>query len=51
MPAWIIYLIGVFILGVAHSLLEQSLPTWLFITVACAYLIALSWIAKRFGRR
>ncbi len=51
MPAWILYVIGVFVLGLAYPALKQSLSGPALIALVVAYLLALSWVAGRFGKK
>ena len=44
-----IYLIGVIILGLAYYPLKESLTGPVFLGVAVTYLLALRFLAKRFG--
>lgn len=46
-----IYLIGVILLGVAYQPLKTALPSGaLLLVVAIIYLLAVSFIAERFGK-
>ena len=50
-PAWILYAIGVFILGLAYETLKQSLNGPALIALVLTYLLVLSGVAGRFGKK
>lgn len=47
----LIYLIGVFVLGLAYGWLKGSFSAPISFGIAITYLIALRLIAERYGRR
>ena len=51
MSAWVIYAIGVFLLGLAYPVLDRSMSTPTFIGVVLAYLVLLRFVAVRLGKK
>jgi len=51
MQAWTIYVVGVIALGLAYQLLKQSVSSNAPLICAIVYLVLLSWIGHRFGRK
>lgn len=51
MPAWIIYLVGVFVFGLTYGFLKQHVNEISLVIGALTYLAILSWVARKFGRK
>ena len=51
MSAWIIYFIGIVVLGLSYAILKQNLSGVVLLLAAITYLALLSWIAHRYGKK